>query len=80
MGNFLEWQVTEGWEPLCTFLGRDVPQEDFPHGNGTDAFMQEMGRMFMDREARAKRNIAVTLGVFVAAVAVGVAGLMGGLR
>jgi hypothetical protein len=26
--------VQEGWEPLCHFLGVDVPDEPFPHVNG----------------------------------------------
>jgi hypothetical protein len=23
--------VTEGWAPLCAFLGREVPDVEFPH-------------------------------------------------
>ncbi|KAF7317764.1 hypothetical protein MKEN_00864200 [Mycena kentingensis (nom. inval.)] len=26
----LEYKVGEGWERLCTFLGKEVPQEEFP--------------------------------------------------
>jgi hypothetical protein len=27
----LVYQVKEGWEPLCTFLGKKVPEEEFPN-------------------------------------------------
>ncbi|KAF2158393.1 hypothetical protein M409DRAFT_33184, partial [Zasmidium cellare ATCC 36951] len=29
----LEWTVEDGWEPLCSFLGKAVPEVDFPRGN-----------------------------------------------
>ncbi|KIX01193.1 uncharacterized protein Z518_08918 [Rhinocladiella mackenziei CBS 650.93] len=29
----LEYSVEEGWEPLCRFLGKEVPQIPFPNGN-----------------------------------------------
>jgi len=31
--NLLEFRVQEGWEPLCKFLGKPVPDEPFPHVN-----------------------------------------------
>ncbi|MCX2730268.1 sulfotransferase family protein [Saccharopolyspora sp. NFXS83] len=31
--RLLEYQVGQGWEPLCDFFGVDVPAEDFPHIN-----------------------------------------------
>lgn len=31
--NLLEYEVTQGWLPLCTFLGQPVPQRPFPHNN-----------------------------------------------
>lgn len=31
--RLLEWSVDEGWEPLCAFLGKEVPDEPFPHAN-----------------------------------------------
>ncbi|RYP48453.1 hypothetical protein DL768_005655 [Monosporascus sp. mg162] len=31
--RLLEWTVKEGWEPLCEFLGKDVPDEPFPQVN-----------------------------------------------
>jgi hypothetical protein len=37
--RLLEWQVSEGWEPLCEFLEVDVPQEPLPHVNDRETFM-----------------------------------------
>jgi hypothetical protein len=32
-GRLLEYQVQDGWEPLCKFLGKEVPDVPFPRGN-----------------------------------------------
>ena len=34
-GDFLEMRITEGegWEALCPFLGKDIPDAPFPHRN-----------------------------------------------
>jgi hypothetical protein len=32
-GRLLEYQVGQGWEPLCAFLGVPVPQRPFPRLN-----------------------------------------------
>lgn len=31
--RLLVFEVKDGWEPLCHFLGVAVPDEDFPHAN-----------------------------------------------
>jgi hypothetical protein len=32
--RLLEWTVEDGWEPLCAFLGKPVPDDEpFPHVN-----------------------------------------------
>jgi hypothetical protein len=36
--RLLVWEPRDGWEPLCEFLGVDVPAEDLPKVNDTDAF------------------------------------------
>ena len=28
--RLLVWNVKDGWEPLCTFLGKDVPDKPIP--------------------------------------------------
>lgn len=37
-GRLLVYNVQEGWEPLCTFLGVPVPDEAFPRLNDTESF------------------------------------------
>ena len=29
----LEWTPEDGWEPLCEFLGKEVPKVEFPRLN-----------------------------------------------
>jgi hypothetical protein len=36
--RLVEWRPGDGWEPLCTALGLDVPAEPFPHVNTTSEF------------------------------------------
>ena len=31
--RFLEYHVSQGWEPLCAFLGKPVPAEPMPRVN-----------------------------------------------
>ncbi|KAK9764216.1 hypothetical protein K7432_008460 [Basidiobolus ranarum] len=33
--KLLVFEVKEGWEPLCKFLGKPIPDEPFPHVNDT---------------------------------------------
>ena len=37
--NLLEYKVGSGWDPLCKFLGHEVPKRNFPRGNDTDNFI-----------------------------------------
>ncbi len=36
--RLLEYNLAEGWEPLCRFLGKDVPATPLPTVNSTDEF------------------------------------------
>lgn len=38
--QLLVYQLGQGWEPLCDFLGVDVPAEEFPHVNDTASLPQ----------------------------------------
>lgn len=35
--RLLEFQASDGWEPLARFSGREVPDGDFPHTNDSKA-------------------------------------------
>jgi sulfotransferase family protein len=41
-GRLLEYEVGEGWEPLCAFLGVPVPEQDFPRLNDTASFQERI--------------------------------------
>jgi len=40
--RLLVYRVTDGWEPLCAFLERTVPDGQFPHVNSTDDFRRRL--------------------------------------
>ena len=40
--RLLVWHVGEGWEPLCEFLGVDVPAEPLPHENDRETFFDRV--------------------------------------
>jgi hypothetical protein len=42
--RLLEFEVGQGWEPLCAFLGRPVPQTPFPRLNDAEAFARNLTR------------------------------------
>jgi hypothetical protein len=37
--RLLEFEAKQGWEPLCRFLGVDVPDEPYPRVNTTEDFI-----------------------------------------
>ncbi len=41
--RLLVYEVGSGWEPLCDFLGVEVPDEDFPRLNDGDLFARMSG-------------------------------------
>lgn len=43
-GRLLVFEVKEGWEPLCRFLGVPVPATPFPHANAGESFDRNMAR------------------------------------
>jgi Sulfotransferase domain len=39
------YEVKEGWEPLCDFLGVEAPKDEpFPHLNDADSFRKMIRR------------------------------------
>jgi hypothetical protein len=41
--RLVEWQTSDGWEPICTALGLAVPQRPFPHLNTAADVRAELG-------------------------------------
>ena len=40
--RLLVWQVEEGWEPLCAFLGVEVPADPLPRANDRQTFTERV--------------------------------------
>jgi hypothetical protein len=68
--RLLEWTVLDGWEPLCVFLGKDIPDEPFPHVNDAAGFKgrekQAMGLWFTQGFANIGKAVLVVALVGVA--------------
>lgn len=43
--QLFEFDVKDGWDPLCEFLDVPVPTEDFPFKNKTKDFQEQVGGM-----------------------------------
>lgn len=59
--RLLVYEVKEGWEPLCDFLGVEVPETPFPHLNDSDSFR----RMFVRRLVIATTIPVLALGLLI---------------
>ena len=46
-GRLLVFDSTEGWGPLCNFLGVDVPENPYPKINSRAEKKDEIGHTFM---------------------------------
>src|SRR5262249_40018341 len=46
--RLLEFEVTDGWKPLCDFLDVPVPDAPFPHLNDTASFTEQIRRSIAD--------------------------------
>ena len=43
--RLLVFDVRDGWEPLCRFLGHDIPDEAFPRANDVEELWDNVERM-----------------------------------
>ncbi|GGV01435.1 sulfotransferase family protein [Actinomadura cremea] len=46
--RLLVFDVREGWDPLCSFLGVEAPDEPFPHLNDGDALKRMFGTLLTE--------------------------------
>lgn len=56
--RLLEWTVEDGWEPLCEFLGKPVPDEPFPHENAAAGWAGQEMKLGKRYILGALRNVA----------------------
>lgn len=73
-GRRLDWDLRDGWAPLCAFLGKPVPDVPFPRANPREAHLARV-RQRQDKFLRMVVGLgvrkAVPWAVGLVAVAVG---------
>ena len=69
--RLLEWSVEDGWQPLCEFLGKPVPDEPFPRTNGPAGFAKRVDQWFAQNRRMSIRNFSIFCGVLAGGVAGG---------
>ena len=57
--KLLEYHPSEGWEPLCKFLCKEVPDKTFPRVNESGAFGKMMDGMVLDALRRWCTNLLI---------------------
>ncbi|XP_002122455.3 uncharacterized protein LOC100184414 [Ciona intestinalis] len=66
--NLLVFRVSEGWGPLCKFLGVPIPDTPFPHKNARGGFLQTLEDhpvfVRMRQETMLSLGLIFTLGAF----------------
>ncbi|KAJ5129770.1 uncharacterized protein N7515_005809 [Penicillium bovifimosum] len=67
--RLLEWSVEDGWEPLCRFLNKPVPDIPFPDGNTPKAWADRIAKTMEAHHKRAVRNMLLFVAVIVMVVA-----------
>lgn len=61
--RLLEYRLGSGWEPLCEFLGKRVPNVPFPRRNETQTIQEAFGVLILKAIRHSLLNIAVVVGV-----------------
>jgi len=61
-GQLLEYRLGDGWEPLCRFLGKKVPDVPFPKINESSMLKRQLDIVAMKTMKRSIRNIGLVFG------------------
>ena len=61
--RLLELRLSDGWGPLCEFLGKEVPDVPFPHCNEAKTFDNALGAWVGKAAKHSLFNIAVVVGI-----------------
>ncbi|TKA71956.1 hypothetical protein B0A55_05384 [Friedmanniomyces simplex] len=67
--EWLDWTVQDGWEPLCKFLDKPVPDHPFPSGNTVGDFDARRARVHKQQFQRALRNASIVGVLLMVAIA-----------
>ncbi|KAJ5355523.1 uncharacterized protein N7496_012735 [Penicillium cataractarum] len=55
--QLLEFQLKDGWEPLCRFLGKDIPDVPFPRVNEAEAYAKHIKKTRNDALKRLAKKV-----------------------
>ena len=59
-----------GWEQICPFLGKEIPEKPYPRTNAREEFQKLYGSVIGPRIQAAMKRLAAT--ILVPSIAVGV--------
>lgn len=63
--RLLEFRLKEGWEPMCKFLGKEIPSGPFPHINESSEFDERTELIARHAMIRGSKRL-LTLFAFIA--------------
>ncbi|KAK2867909.1 hypothetical protein FQN49_003349 [Arthroderma sp. PD_2] len=66
--QLLEWDVEDGWEPLCKFLDKEVPNIPFPKTNDSISFFKKCDKCYEARVLKATQNMYISLTIMLFAL------------
>ncbi len=69
--RLLEYQLADGWGPLCDFLGKPVPDVPFPRVNNSEA-LQELLTIIIKRGLYDAFKRAIRFALPLAVLALGI--------
>jgi hypothetical protein len=67
--RLLVYRISDGWEPLCEFLGRPIPDAPFPHANDRSQFHSNTWRQLAPTYGKAAIGVGVGVGAAIAGIA-----------
>ncbi|XP_076812914.1 uncharacterized protein LOC143459583 [Clavelina lepadiformis] len=69
--KLLVYNIETGWEPLCIFLGKDIPEKSFPHKSKQLDFVDDR-HLSHPYTNRVQRELLIVLCLLVVIIAFGV--------
>ena len=75
--EFLEYNVKEGWGPLCEFLEKEMPGGEFPRRNDKDAYAENIRLLKKEMMGVMVRNMVLVFGAMLAVLWIAWTGIWG---
>lgn len=63
--RLLEFKLQDGWEPLCKFLGKPIPDAEFPRLNNSVVMKEKIGILIKASALKLLKDFAMVVGGFV---------------